>query len=49
MQLFESLAGHMGIDLSSRYVCMAEQHLHDSQIGAVIDQMRGKGMAQGMW
>ncbi|BBP61341.1 hypothetical protein PHLH4_49310 [Pseudomonas sp. St316] len=27
---------------------MAEQHLHHSQVGAVVEQVRGEGMAQGV-
>ena len=36
----------MGVDLRRRDIGMAEQLLHDAQIGAVLQQMAGEGMAQ---
>ena len=47
-QAFQALLDHMGIDLGGRDVGMAEQRLHDAQIGAVMQQMAGKGMTQHM-
>src|SRR5215207_9536841 len=39
----------MGIDVRGRNVVVAEQLLHRSQIGAPLQQVAGKGMAQHMW
>ena len=47
-QALQPLLDHMGVDLRGRDVGMAEQRLHDAQIGAVVQQMAGKGMAQHM-
>ncbi len=49
MQLLEALAGNVGIDLGGGNVAVAEQHLHDTQVGAVVEQVRGEGMAQYVW
>ncbi|MNY69718.1 hypothetical protein D3C86_2076950 [compost metagenome] len=38
----------MGIDLRGRQIAVTQQHLHHPQIGAMIEQMGGKGMAQGV-
>ena len=48
MQLLHALTGHMGIDLRGRYIRVSEQQLDNPQIRAVIDQMRGECMAQGV-
>lgn len=48
MQYFQSLSGYMGINLGGGYVGVAEQQLHHAQIGAVIQKMSGKGVAQGV-
>jgi hypothetical protein len=48
MKLLEALPGHVRIDLSRRYVAVPEQHLHDTQIGAVVDEMRGERVPQHM-
>ena len=46
MELFESFSCNVCIDLGGRYVSMAQQHLHDPQVGSMIEQMCRKGMAQ---
>ena len=38
----------MGINLGCRQIAVPQQHLHNPQIGAMIEQMGGKGMAQRM-
>ena len=37
---------HMGVDLRRRNVGMAEQLLDHAQVRAVLQQVRGEGMAQ---
>src|SRR5881227_3024361 len=44
----QPLALHMRINLRRRDIGMSEHLLHASEIGAVIEQMAGKGMAQHM-
>src|SRR4051794_29264101 len=46
VQFFQALTSHMRIDLCGRQIAMSEQHLHDPEISTVIQQMRGKCMAQ---
>jgi hypothetical protein len=46
VQLLEPLAGDMGVDLRRRDVGVAEQQLHHAQVGAVVQQVGGEGMAQ---
>jgi len=46
MDRFQSVIGHVGIDLRGRDIGMAQQHLHRAQVGAVVDQVRCEGMAQ---
>ncbi len=48
VQRLEPFVGHMGVNLGSGEIRMAQQHLHHPQIGAVIEQMGSKGVAQGM-
>src|SRR5262245_63967551 len=36
----------MGIDLRGRNICVSEQGLHYAQVGAIVQQMTGEGMAQ---
>src|SRR5688500_17448856 len=43
---YQPFLKHVGVDLGRRYVGMAEQLLDRSEIGAVLQQMAGKGMAQ---
>ena len=49
VQFLDPLAGDMCVNLCGRQIAVPEQHLYDTQIGPMIQQMRGKGMAQGMW
>ncbi len=44
----QPLVLHMGIDLRCRDIGMAQHLLHAAQIGAVIEQMAGKSVAQDM-
>ena len=46
MQGLEPLSRHMGVDGGRGDIRMAQQHLHHAQISAVVEQMRGKRMAQ---
>lgn len=46
VQIFEVLAGDMGIYLSRRYIHMTEHYLHGSQVGATFQQMGCKRMPQ---
>jgi hypothetical protein len=48
MNLLKPLSCHMRVDLRGGNVSMAQQQLHHAQIGAVVQQMRGKCMAQGV-
>ena len=47
-QALEPLLQHMGVDLRGRDVGVAEQRLHDAQVGAVVQQVAGEGVAQHM-
>ena len=49
MQLLQSLPCHMRVNRRRRYVRVAEQHLHCTQVSAVIQQMRGERMPQSVW
>ena len=49
MYVLQACPGDMGVDLGRRQVAVPEQHLQGTQVGAVIQQVRGKGMAQHMW
>jgi hypothetical protein len=46
MQILETLAGDVRIDLRRRQVAVTKQHLHDAQVGTVIEQMGRKRVAQ---
>ena len=48
VQVLQALARDVGVDLRRRNVRMAQQQLHDAEIGAVIQQMRGKSVTQRM-
>ena len=48
VQLLEPFARHVGVDLRGRDVRMAQQHLHDPQVGPVVQQVRGERVPQGM-
>src|SRR4051812_44154675 len=43
-QAFQTLLDHMCIDLRRRDIGMAEQRLHDAQIGAVVQKMTRERM-----
>jgi hypothetical protein len=45
-QALQALFHHMGIDLRGRDIGVAEQRLHDAQIGAVVQKVAGEGVAQ---
>src|SRR6266446_10587236 len=45
-QRLEPLAEHMGIDLRRRDIGVAEHLLDAAQIGAVVEEMAGEGVAQ---
>src|SRR5262245_25032295 len=46
VQVLETLARDVRVDLSSRKIAVPEQHLHDPQVRAVIEQVRRERMAQ---
>ena len=46
MDLAQSLPGYMSIDFCGADAGMAEQFLNDAQVGAILQQMRGKAVAQ---
>ena len=48
MQLLQALPRHMRVNRCGGYVRMPEQHLHCTQVSAVIKQMRGERMPQCM-
>ena len=48
VDLFQSLARDMRVDLGRREVRVAEQHLHDPQVRTVIQQMCREGVPQGV-
>src|SRR5580698_3232377 len=48
MQLFETLASHMRVDLRGREVAVTQEHLHDTQIRTVVEQVGCERMAQRM-
>src|SRR6202011_2639457 len=48
VQLFQALTSHVGIDLCRGQITVTQEHLHDAQVSAVIEQMRGKRVPQSM-
>jgi hypothetical protein len=46
VQLFHALARDVGIYLRRGKVAVTQQHLHDAQVGAVVQQVRGKRVTQ---
>lgn len=48
VQGFQAFARDMGVDGGGGYIGMPQQHLHRTQIRAVIEQMRGESVAQGV-
>jgi hypothetical protein len=45
----ESLGGHMGVDLRGGQAGMPQEGLHAAQVGTVVEEMRGKGVAELVW
>ena len=48
VQGFQAFARDMGVDGRGRNIGMPQQHLHRAQICTVVEQMRGKSVAQGV-
>ena len=48
VQRRQSRLRHMRVNLGGRQAAVTQQHLQAAQIGAMIQQMRGEGMTQGM-
>ena len=48
VQLLQSFPCYVGVYLCRRDVAVSEQQLHDTQIGAVIEQVRRERMPQGV-
>ena len=46
MQFPKPLASDVGVDLGRGQISVAEQHLHDPEIRAVVEQMRRKRMSE---
>src|SRR5687767_9547484 len=44
----QALARDVGVDLRGGDIGVAEKELHHAQVGAVVDEVRGEGMAQHM-
>jgi len=49
VQRLEPRPCHVRIDLGRRDIAVPQQQLNDTQIRAVIEEMGGEGMAQGVW
>jgi hypothetical protein len=45
MQLLQPLTSDVRVDLRGRDVGVTEEELHHAQVGAVVDEVRGKGVA----
>ena len=45
-EAFQPLFQHVGIDLCGGNVGVAEQRLHNAQVGAVMQEMAGESVAQ---
>jgi hypothetical protein len=48
VHLLQTLTGNVGVNGGGRDIGMPQQHLYGAQVSAVVEQMGGKGMAQGM-
>ena len=48
VQRFQPCLCDMRVNLRGGKIGVAEEHLDDAQIGAVVEQVRGEGVAQGM-
>src|SRR5690606_22633866 len=46
VQVLQTLARHVGIDLRGREVAMAEQQLDQPQVGAVVQEVGCEGMPE---
>ena len=46
VKAFHALASDVGVDLGGGKICVAEQHLHDSQVGPMIEEMGRKRMTK---
>ena len=46
MQRLQPRLRDMRVNLRGRKVGVAEEHLDHAQVGAVVEQMRGEGVAQ---
>ena len=40
---------HVRIDLRGRNIGVSENRLHGTQVGAILDHVRGAGMTQHVW
>ena len=49
VQLLEPFPRDMRVNLRRGNIGVPQEELHHAQIGTVIEKMRGKGMAKGMW
>ena len=45
----QSLSGHMSVDLRCGETGVTEEGLHAAQVGSVIEEMSGKGVAKFVW
>ncbi len=48
-QFLQLFIEHMRVDLRGRNVRMAQKFLHGAEVGAVLQQVAGKGVAEHMW
>ena len=48
MQRLQAFTRDMGVDGGGGNIGMAQEHLNSPQIGTVVEQVRGKRMAQGV-
>ncbi len=48
MDGFQVFGRNMGVNLSRSDVSMTQQGLNNSQVGATLQEVAGKGVAQGM-
>ena len=46
VKAFHALASDVGVDLGGGKICVTEQHLHDSQVGSMIEEMGRKRMTK---
>ena len=49
MKVFQAFFSHMSIDLCGGEIAMSEEHLHNTEIRTMIQQMRRKGMTENVW